>query len=233
MNARNLNYKYPGTTSAALKNVNLDIKSGEKVCISGGNDSGKTTLTNTISGLHFGYEGVITIDNISLRDLDLTNLRDKIAKNVSQEDIFDGTIQENILVGKPYSSPEIAVQAIEMVGLDKIINEFPEGLNTHIVSGGKGFSNSFVNRLILARCLAKKPKLLILNDYFDAFQKSDKLELINLLTKKDNAWTLMAVSNDPIIMAACDSVVLIEEGGIKAVGPYEQLLKDQLIKNFI
>ena len=129
--------------------------------------------------------------------------------------------------------PERAIEAIRMVGLDEVINQMPDGLNTHIVSGGKGFSSSFVNRLILARCLAKNPKLLILNDYFVAFQKPDKLELITLLTKKEHNWTLLAISNDPIIMAACDTVVVMEDGNIKAHGSYEELLKNNAIKNFI
>jgi len=230
---KDVHYKYPQEKNYALKDVDLKIQPGEKVCVAGGDESGKTTLTHTISGLQYDYEGIITINGISLRDLDLTNLRDLIGKNVSQEDIFDGTIQENILVGKPQSVPENAIEAIRMVGLDNVINSFPEGLNTHIVSGGKGFSNSFVNRLILARCLAKKPKLLILNDYFDLFKKSDKIELINMLTKEENNWTLLAVSNDPIIMAACDRVVLMEGGSIRATGNYGELMKDSEIKNLM
>ena len=233
IDVHNLKYKYPDAGKYALNGINLKIQPGEKVCISGGDESGKTTLTNTLSGLHYGYEGIVTINNISLRDLDLTNLRDLIGKNVSQEDIFDGTILENILVGKPHAMPERAIESIRMVGLDQIINQMPEGLNTHIVSGGKGFSSSFINRLILARCLAKKPRLLILNDYFMSFQKSDKLELIGLLTKKEHNWTLLAISNDPIIMAACDTVILMEGGNVKARGSYEELLKNDAIKNII
>lgn len=233
IDVHNLKYKYPNTGKYALNGVNLKIRPGEKVCIAGSSESGKTTLTNTLSGLHYGYEGIVTINNISLRDLDLNNLRDLIGKNVSQEDIFDGTILENILVGKPHAEAERAIESIRMVGLDEVINQMPEGLNTHIVSGGKGFSSSFINRLILARCLAKKPRLLILNDYFVPFQKPDKLELISLLTKKEHNWTLLAISNDPIIMAACDTVVVMEGGNIKAHGPYEELLKNNAITNFI
>lgn len=233
IDVHNLKYKYPNKGKYALNGINLKIRPGEKVCVAGSSESGKTTLTNTLSGLHYGYEGIVTINSISLRDLDLSNLRDLIGKNASQEDIFDGTVLENIIVGKPHAAPEQAIEAIRMVGLDEVINQMPEGLNTHIVSGGKGFSTSFIKRLILARCLAKQPKLLILNDYFDTFQKSEKLELIGLLTKEEYTWTLLATSNDPIIMAACDSVIVMEDGNIKAHGPYEDLLKDNSIRNFI
>ena len=189
----------------------------------------KTSLVNTLSGLHYDYEGIITINGVSLRDLDLSNLRDLIGKNVSQEDIFDGTILENILVGKPHATPQLAIESIKAVGLDQIINQLPDGLDTHIVSGGKGYSSSFINRFILARCLAKKPRLLILNDFFVSFTKSDKLELIHLLAGKDHHWTLLAISNDPIIMAACDSVIIMEGGTIKAHDSYEALLQQKLI----
>jgi len=233
LSVKDLYYRYPGAKDYALHNVNMEIKSGEKICISGSSDAGKTTLINTISGLHYAYEGSITIDNISLRDLDLTNIRDQIGKNVSQEDIFDGTIQENILVGKPYATPNDAIEMIQKVGLSDIINRFPDGLSTHIISAGKGFSKSFVNRLILARCLAKKPRLLILNDYFNTFQKPDKLELITMLTKKENPWTLLAVSNDPIIMSACDRVILLENGTLTASGTYQELLNSKQAGNLI
>ena len=89
---KDLNYSYPGADDLSLKNINLSIACGTKLCIAGGNESGKTTLTNMLSGLNHKYKGLITINGYSLRDLDFTNLRDKIAKNVSQEDIFEGTI---------------------------------------------------------------------------------------------------------------------------------------------
>ncbi|MDN5213062.1 ABC transporter ATP-binding protein [Fulvivirgaceae bacterium BMA12] len=229
IDVHNLKYKFPNAGEYALEDINLKISPGEKVCIAGGSGSGKTSLVNTLSGLHYDYEGIITINGVSLRDLDLSNLRDQIGKNVSQEDIFDGTILENILVGKPHSTPQQAIACIKAVGLDETINQLPDGLDTHIVSGGKGYSSSFINRFILARCLAKNPRLLILNDFFVSFTKSDKLELIHLLAGKDHHWTLLAISNDPVIMAACDSVIVMENGTIKARDSYEALLEQKLI----
>lgn len=231
---KNMSYKYPGVSEYAIKNINLSIASGERICICGGNDSGKSTLTHTIAGLNQDYEGIITINGYSLHDLDLTNLRDKLAKNVSQEDIFDGSILDNISVGKPQVNTKDVVKAIQRVGLADQINSLPEGINTHIVSGGKGFSNSFVNRLILARCLVKNPNLLILNDYFNSFQTSEKEHLIKVAFNLDHC-TLITVSNDFSAMKACDRVVVMEEGEIAAVGTFDELLKNgklnQLIKS--
>lgn len=224
---KDLKYKFPDKSGLALENVNVSIEAGEKICIAGGNGAGKTTLMNVLAGLVNGYEGIVAINNYSLRDLDLSSLRDKIAKNVSQEDIFDGTILENILVGKPGAHFDDANKAIESVGLLDTINKLPEGMNTHIVSGGKGYSSSFINRLILARCLAKNPHVLILNDYFNAFQRREKAEIIDMLTSSNQPYTLLAVSNDPVIMAACDRVLLMDGGRSIAAAPYDELLKDE------
>ncbi|MBO3697955.1 peptidase domain-containing ABC transporter [Roseivirga sp. E12] len=229
---KNLSYTYPGSKTPAIHSINTGFACGEKVCISGGNESGKTTLTNTISGMNQNYEGALTINEYSLRDLDLTNLRDKLAKNVSAEDIFEGTILDNIVVGKPQVSTKDAVEAIAKVGLSDKINMLPNGYGTQVISGGKGFSSSFVHKVILARCLVKRPRLLILNDFFSSFQRSEKEHLIDVVTSNAEC-TLVAVSNDPLVMAACDRVIVMEEGTIKAEGTYAELLSEGYLNKII
>ena len=230
---KDLKYKYPDSSDYILKGVNLDIKPGEHICISGPGGSGKTTLTNIISGIYADFEGIVTINNYSIRDLDLTHLRDKIGKNISQEDIFDGTILENITVGKPMESVQDAIDALEQVGLADEINRLPQGLNTRLNSGGKNWSNTNIHKLILARCLAKKPKLIILNDFFTGLKRQSKLDLTQCLVDRKNHWTLLAVSNDPLIMAACDRVIVMNDGKIEGVGKFDQLMKDGLITKYI
>ena len=220
---KDLSYTYPGAEKPAIHNINTGFACGEKVCIVGGNESGKTTLTNTISGINQGYKGALTINEYSLRDLDLTNLRDKLAKNVSAEDIFEGTILDNIVVGKPQVSTKDAVEAMTVVGLADKVNMLPKGYGTEIISGGKGFSSSFVHKLILARCLVKKPRLLILNDFFSSFQRSEKEALLDVVTSNAKC-TLVAVSNDPMVMSSCDRIIVMEKGTIAAEGTFSELL---------
>ena len=229
---KNLSYTYPEAKSPAIHSITTGFSCGEKICISGGNESGKTTLTNTISGINLNFDGSLTINDYSMRDLDLTNLRDKVAKNVSSEDIFEGTILDNIVVGKPQISTRDAVEAINLVGLADKINMLPNGLSTQIISGGKGFSSSFVHKLILARCLVKKPRLLILNDFFASFQRSEKENLLNVVTKAAEC-TLIAVSNDPMVMAACDRVIVMEAGTIIAEGTFTELLSEGYLNKII
>lgn len=226
----NLSYSFPGSKKKALNNINLHIKAGEKLCVSGYYNSGKTTLVNVLDGIYPSYEGIITMNNFSLRDLDLTFLRDHIAKNVSHEEIFDGTILDNILVGKPYASYEVAIEAIKAVGMEEKIYSMEKGLYTELVSGGKTLSSGMANKLILARCIAKKPKVMILNTVFQAFEKIEKIKLINYLTDKSHDWTLVIVTNDPVVMQACERVIVMKEGEIVSDGSPESLAHDRHFK---
>lgn len=226
---KNVSYKYPNNKRTSIRNINLKVNPGERICISGGINSGKTTLTNTIAGINNEYEGIIMYNRYNLRDLDRTFLRDKIGKNVSQEDIFEGTVLENILVGKPFANMDNAIKSIEQVGLSDEIYSFHDGLDTAMLSAGKGFSSSFVNKMILARCLAKNPALLILNDFFSNFQKHERLKLIEMLTNPQQHWTLILVSNDPLLMAAVDRVVYLEDGEVIANDTFEEVIKNEKI----
>jgi ABC-type bacteriocin/lantibiotic exporter with double-glycine peptidase domain len=228
---KDLKYKYKGANQYALNGIDLEINAGEKVCLTGSGGSGKTTLINILSGLYSSYEGVATINHFSLRDLDLTHLRDYVAKNISQEDLFDGTLLENIAVGKVSETVQDAIEALRTVGILDEVNAMPEGLNTHILSGGIGLSSSFCNKLILARCLAEKPRLLILNDLFHAVSKREKMELLTILHKSKR--TIIYVSNDPLVMSACDKVVLLKSGKVQAQGTMDDLMNNQHLKDLI
>ncbi len=230
--AQNLAYSYPGTKKPSIKNINLEIQKGERICISGVGGSGKTTLTNMIAGLYADFEGSMTYNKYSLRDLDRIHLRDRIAKNVSRDDIFEGTILENILVGKPFADEMTAIESLELVGLLEKVNSLPDGLNHKILSAGKGYSETFVQRLILARCLAKQPYVLILNDFFGNFPKNERLALLQMITDQKHPWTLIVVSNDPLIMAACDRVVYLKDGEVLADGTLEKVLSfEEIVEN--
>jgi ABC-type bacteriocin/lantibiotic exporter with double-glycine peptidase domain len=233
LQVNNLYYKYPGNTHYTLQGVSLEIKPGERICITGPEASGKTTLTNVMAGLHTGFEGGVSINGYSIRDLDLVHLRNKIAKNISAEDIFDGTFLENIHIGKPDETIDDAMWAIKRAGLQEALSKLPEGLNTHIISGGKGLSGMMIHRLILARCMAKKPRLIILNDFFSGLKKSEKLDLMQRLIDKENRWTLVAVSNDPLVMAACDRIIVMNEGRVELEGKFEELINKDIVSKYI
>jgi ABC-type bacteriocin/lantibiotic exporter with double-glycine peptidase domain len=228
---KDLKYKYKGSNQYALNGINLEISAGEKICLTGSGGAGKTTLVNVLAGLYSDYEGVATINHFSLRDLDLTHLRDYVAKNISQEDLFDGTLIENLTVGKISETVQDAIEAMRTVGILDTVNAMPDGLNTQILSGGIGLSSSFCNKLILARCLAEKPRLLILNDLFHAITKKEKMELLSVLHQAKR--TIIYVSNDPLVMSACDRVVILADGKIKSADTMDNLMKNNLVNDLI
>ena len=230
---KELKYQYSKSGYPALKGIDVDIKAGEIICVTGPGNSGKTTLMNIITGLYTDYEGIVTINNYSLRDLDLTHIRDQVAKNISQEDLFDGTLLENITLGKTATTAHDALEALNQVGLRDIIFSWPKGLETPILSGGKGLTKTLIHKLILARCLAKKPQLLVLNDFFNTLAKGDKMDLFTSISKLKDRCTIIIVSKDPFIMSACDRVIVMEDGSIRTQGTMEELVSKELIKDLI
>lgn len=221
---RNLSYTVPDG-DFTLSDINLSIAPGERVCITGPGGSGKTVLTNLLSGLYADFKGSITLDGYSMRDLDMTHIRERIAKNISADDLFDGTLFENLAVGNARTSADQVMTALRSVSLDHWVSATQEGLRTQVLSGGKGLPNSVIQRLILARCIAKQPKLMVLNDFFIGLARSEKLRLIQHLMDSANPWTFIAVSNDPLVMAACSRVIVLNEGRIEAEGTFSELMK--------
>lgn len=233
LRVRDVKFRYDGKAGPVLNGLNLDVQPGEKLGITGFNQSGKSTLANVLAGIYTEYEGSITINGFSYRDLDLINMRDYLAKNISQEDVFDGSILDNVGVGKPTIHYPQIMEAIEMVGLSDFINALPEGLHTHITSGGKGFPDSVVQKLILARCIAKRPKMLILNDFFANFAKEEKMKLMHMLTSTERDWTLLAISSDPMVLKACQRVAVLKEGRVWKEGSYQELEKTGVLKELL
>jgi ABC-type bacteriocin/lantibiotic exporter with double-glycine peptidase domain len=223
---KDLYYKYPESKSFALNGVNFTIHSGEHICIAGETDAGKNTLTKIISGILDSYQGVITINGISLKSLNVNYLRDVIKKNVSTDDIFNSTLLYNITMGRSTVTQEDLMWAIEKVGLTDIINRMPEGLQTEITAGGKEFSESDLYRINLARCIITKPKLLIIRDFFHHFTKKEKMQLLSFLQDHTMPWTMLVVSNDPLVMASCDRIAIFNQGKVASQGSYQELLAD-------
>ncbi|MGB0521690.1 MAG: peptidase domain-containing ABC transporter [Flammeovirgaceae bacterium] len=219
-----LSYKYPEASNPTLKNLNLEIEAGARVCLSGYSSAGKNTLVRVLTGILDSYQGTITLNNLSLRDINLNSLRDNVAKNISSEDLFDGTILENISMGKSRIGYQDVVWALESVGILDMINHLPKGLQTQVVPGGKQFSHTIATKLLIARCIAERPQLLILNDLLHELEREDKLRILQFLIDKNNPWTLICVSNDPLIMSACDRIVFMKEGQILHEAPYEEML---------
>ena len=211
----NLSYQYPTVNQNALDKISFSVASGERLCIMGQNGSGKSTLTKIISGVLTSYQGSVQYNGISMQDLDITSLRNFVEMNVPNQEIFDGSIIENITMGRAGITLEMVHQVLESVGVADDIAKLPNGLNTPMVSGGKRFAISFGTKIALARIIITKPKLLIFNDSLANIEENEHKRLIKILTDKSQPWTLIVVSNDPAMMAACERIIVMNEGKIK------------------
>ena len=228
-----LSYRYPGSKDYVLKDIDLEVKPGERVCITGYNGSGKSTLVNILDGIYDSYEGIVTLNSVSLHNLNLTVLRDHVAKNVSQEDIFDGSVLDNVTVGKPFVSYQNAIDALEGVGILDEINRMPDGLHTGLISGGKNLSSGLAQKIILARCIAKNPEVIILSDFFQFFSQLEQRKLIDYLTEERHRWSLIIVSTAPVIVSRCTKVVLLRRGQKIAEGTYDELKEEPFFQQLI
>ncbi len=233
LETKNLSYTYPDRKEKILNGINFKISKGEKVCITGSNGSGKNTFTQIISGLLNNFDGIATVNGISLRNIHLTDLHDAVAINTASDEIFEGTIEENIRLGKPGISQIQVVRAIEKAGLVDFINKLKDGIYTKLLPTGKGIPGSAVRKIILARCIIKQPQLLIFNDYFDKLEKAEKAIIIQSLCNAKSGTTLIAVSTDPFLMKQCDRVIIFDAGKIVAEGSYETLSKDSKFRSLI
>jgi ABC-type bacteriocin/lantibiotic exporter with double-glycine peptidase domain len=213
----NVSYKYEHSESPVLKNVSFRVEAGEHVAIVGTNQSGKSTLLSIISGLFHNYTGSVLYNGIPLKDINVVSLRDVIGDNLGQQDLFNGTLEENISVGKSDITIEDMLWSIEQVGLSDFFKTLPKGLSTHINPEGQGLSRSIRQKIILARTFAERPKMVVMDNVLDGLDSFDKMRIYNLITAPENTWTMMVVTDDAQLIRRCDKVIFLEDGMVSKV----------------
>ena len=219
----NLRFRYPDKDAYAIKGISFEIRPSERVCIAGFNRSGKSTLSQLLLGLYDDYEGSIAYNNLSLRDIQKSSLRHLIGNNTSTEQVFEGTILENITLGLPNVPIEDVVWATDCVGLTSFIHALPEGLQTNLTGGSLRLPASVSRKIIMARCLVLRPKMLLLDDFWSGMEKHEKMRLLQLFASPDFDWTLLIISNDPDVMATCDRTLLLRDGKLVSSGSFDEV----------
>ncbi|MEP1778340.1 ATP-binding cassette domain-containing protein, partial [Reichenbachiella sp.] len=210
----NLSYRFEGAYGNALHDINLDVKAGEKIGITGTNQSGKSTLLSVVSGLFHNYEGSVLFNGIPFSDINISSFRSVVGDNLNLQDLFHGTLAQNISVGKDDVAIEDILRSIELVGLNGFLKNLPNGLATMISPEGQGLSDSVRQKIILARTLAEKPKIVVMDNALNGLDFEDRKRISNILTDSSQEWTLLAVTSDPLLLNNCDRVVTLERGRI-------------------
>lgn len=229
---QNLNYYTYNENVKALSDLNLDIKSGERVCVIGKNGSGKSTLVHLLSGIYCDYSGSITFNNVPAQNYEVTSLRSKIGCCFYPEDIFAGTITENIILGNEDLYKNM-LQCLEELGLLNFIKSLPAGLDTMMYPENRRYPKSIIKKIILARNIIKQPRLLILDDLLMQIQQEERLKLINYLVDRKHNWTLVLISNDISIASACDRIIELRNGQVITDMKTEDALKVDSVKEIL
>ena len=220
---KDLHFSYPNSEKEALNGLTLDIPSGSRFCISGYSESGKETLARLLGGIYTNYTGNFNVNGISFRDIEINHYRDLVSKNFDRSEIFDGTILENITLGKPGISFKDVTEVLHALHLMDDINRLKDGILTDLVGTGNMLSNSVLEKIILARCLVVKPALLIISYPVFMLEKSERNYIYNILMDRKIPMTVCFITNDIDLQQESDLVFVLEKGKLKASGTYEQV----------
>jgi ABC-type bacteriocin/lantibiotic exporter with double-glycine peptidase domain len=207
-----LTYGVSNRDKNILENINLKIPSQTSLLIRGESGSGKSSLLRLIAGVLKPTKGNIFLDDFSLKNLHLNKYRSNIGLSLSEETPFEGTLRENITFGDSSISDEDVFWAIEKVGLSEFVKQSSKGLNTIIKPEGKQLSYTKSKKIILARAIVSKPKILILEDPLDQFETEEAMQIINFLSDKKRPWTLIVSSINDRWIDKCSNTITLKEG---------------------
>ena len=220
-------HQFPDAIRPTLENITFQVKAGEKVAIAGYNGSGKTTLVQIISCFLNDYEGSVLYNGIPRNNFNQPSLRRFIGDYSSEEDIFKGTIRENIALGSNDIKFEDIVNVTEKVGLKSFISRLPNGFDTVLLPEGKNLPRSVVAKIKLARSLATNPQLLAVEELMANIDYSDRVRIANLLTDKSQPWTLIAVTDDPVLASKCDRILIMKQGKVVEDNTFENIQRSE------
>lgn len=227
---KNVSFSYVGNKKKeCLKNINIQIKSGETVGIIGGIGSGKSTLVSLIPRLYDATEGKVEVGGKDVKQYDIETLRNNVSVVLQKNVLFSGTIKENLKWGDKDATDEEIVMACKLAQADSFIQEFPDKYDTHIEQGGTNVSGGQRQRLCIARALLKKPQILILDDSTSAVDtKTDSLIRKAFKEEIPNTTKIIIAQRIASVQDA-DKIIVLDNGTVNGIGTHEELLKSNEI----
>ena len=221
-----VNFSYhEGAEEWVLKDINLDIHSGETIGIIGGTGSSKTSLANLISRIYDVSEGCVKVGGKDVRSYDLETLRNQVAVVLQKNVLFSGTILENLRWGDENASRKECIHACKLACADDFIESFPEGYDTYIEQGGTNVSGGQKQRICIARALLKKPKILILDDSTSAVDTATDARIRRAFKEEIPGTTKLIIAQRISSVESADRIIVMEDGRIDGFGTHEELLE--------
>ena len=221
----NVDFRYSATAKhRALKEIDLHIPAGATVGILGGTGSGKTSLVQLIPRLYDVAAGSVKVGGVDVRDYDLDTLRDNVAMVLQKNELFSGTIKDNLRWGDPDATDEEMEHACRLACAHDFIVGFPEGYDHRIEQGGTNVSGGQKQRLCIARALLKKPKILILDDSTSAVDTRTDASIRQAFREEIPGTTKLIIAQRVASVQDADMIVILDNGTVADVGRHEELL---------
>ena len=219
----NFSYK-KDSAEPVLKDITLDIRSGETVGIIGATGSAKSSLVSLISRLYDVTAGEVRVGGRNVKDYDMASLRNQVSVVLQNNVLFSGSIYDNLRWGDPNASDEECQRACRLACADDFIRSFPDGYNTHIEQGGNNVSGGQKQRLCIARALLKKPKILILDDSTSAVDTATDANIRRAFREEIPNTTKLIIAQRISSVQDADRILVLDEGRINGFGTHEELL---------
>ena len=222
----NVSFRYAKTAKRnSLENVNIHIEAGMTVGILGGTGSGKSTLVQLIPRLYDVSEGTLKVGGVDVKDYDIHTLRNAVSMVLQKNELFSGTIKDNLRWGNPEATDEEMEKACKLACATEYIERFPDKYDTHIEQGGRNVSGGQKQRLCIARALLKKPKILILDDSTSAVDTRTDASIRKAFAEEIPGTTKLIIAQRIASIQDSDLILVMDGGKIVAAGKHDDLLQ--------
>ena len=222
---KDVRFRYAPGAPYALEEVSFTVPAGTMLGIMGRSGSGKTTVTRLLQRLNASYEGMIKIDGMDLREIDLMHLRTHIGVVPQENFLFSGTIRENIAMAKADASFAAVVRAAQLSGAEEFIERLPRGYDTVLEEGATNLSGGQRQRLALARALLIDPPVMILDEARSALDAESEAIVNANLKRMAKGRTVLSISHRLSMLVDCDAILVLERGKVYDLGTHEELLQ--------
>lgn len=223
---KDVNFEYV-SGKPVLKDINLEVKSGEKIAFVGNSGGGKTTMVNLLNRFYDVTDGAICINGIDLRKIKLHSLRDKIAVVFQDNFLFSGSIRDNIMLGNKNATEEQLLKAVENACLSDVIKEMPEGLDTSVGERGSRLSGGQKQRVAIARAFLKNAPIVILDEATSALDNKSEAIVQKAIDNLMNDRTVFVIAHRLSTVKNADKIVVVNYGKIAEIGSHSDLIKDE------
>ena len=219
-----VSFTYPGAASPALDRVDLDITPGQIIGIVGRSGSGKTTLTRLIQGIEVPQAGLIQIDGVDIRQIDLDHLRRNLGVVLQENLLFRGTIRDNIAMVRPEAGLEEVLLAAKLAGAEEFIKRLPAGFETRVEEGGANLSGGQRQRIAIARALMTAPRILVFDEATSALDPESEAVVNRNLAAMAKGRTVVVVSHRLSSLVRADAIVVLDQGRVIDMAPHDVLV---------